>query len=114
MALAVAAVTVLSGNANLKLGWVAFSADHLTGWLVGFALTGFLCVLLAIAGQLRILLFLFALVVVILLVKGFFYGFGYSFENSGQVKNALILIGGAFVAFLGAWPTSAPRRRSAR
>ena len=114
LALAVAAVTTLSGDAGLKLGWVPFSAEHLVGWLTGFGILGLLLVLLAMAGRLRILLFLFALVVVILLAKGFFYGFGYSFENSGQVKNALILIGGAFLAFLGAWPTSTAPRRTNR
>ena len=113
MALAVASVTVLSGDLDLKLGWLPWDAKNLVTWLFGFGILGLLLILLAVAGRLRFLLFLFALIVFVLLLKGFFYGFGYSFENPGQVKNALILIAGAFVAFLGAWPGgNLDRRRS--
>lgn len=104
MALAVASVTVLSGDLNLKLGWLPWDPKNLVAWLFGFGILGMLLILLAIAGRLRILLFLFAFFVFLLLGKGFFYGFGYSFENPGQVKNAGILIIGSFFAFLCAWP----------
>jgi hypothetical protein len=110
MAIAVAAVTVLSGDLDLKLGWLPWDAKTITAWLFGFGVLGLLLILLAIAGRLRILLFLLALAVFVLLVKGFFYGLGYSFENAGQARNALILIGGAFVAWLGAWPWGGHRR----
>lgn len=104
MALAVVSVTVLSGDLDLKLGWLPWDAKHAIAWLFGFGIVGLFLVLLAIAGRLRILLFLFALAVVVLLAKGFFYGFGYSFENTGQAKNALLLVAGAFLAWIGAWP----------
>ncbi len=110
MALAVASVTVLSGDLDLKLGWLPWDSKHVTAWLFGFGIVGLLLVLLAIAGRLRILLFLFALAVVVLLAKGFFYGFGYSFENAGQAKNALLLIASAFLAWIGAWPWSRGER----
>ena len=89
----------------------ALGRKNLVAWLFGFGILGLLLVLLAIAGRLRILLFLFAFTVFVLLAKGFFYGFGYSFENPGQVKNAGILIGASFVAFLGAWPGGNVNRR---
>ena len=116
MAIAVAAVTVLSGDLDLKLGWLPWDSKNATAWLFGFGFLGLFLILLAVAGRLRILLFLFALGVFVLLVKGFFYGLGYSFENAGQALNALILIAGAFVAWLGAWPWGGARRnvRSSR
>lgn len=116
MAIAVVAVTVLSGDLDLKLGWLPWDSKNVTAWLFGFGLLGLFLILLAVAGRLRILLFLFALGVFVLLVKGFFYGLGYSFENAGQALNALILIAGAFVAWLGAWPWGGARQnvRSSR
>jgi len=114
MAIAVSAVTVLSGDLDLKLGWLPWDSKTATGWLFGFGVLGLLLILLAIAGRLRILLFLFALVVLVLLAKGFFYGFGYSFENPSQVQNAILLIAGAFLAWLGAWPWSRAERRVSR
>ena len=104
MALAVASVTVLSGDLNLKLGWLPWEQKNAVTWLFVSGIVGMLLILLAIAGRLRVLLFLFSLAVVVFLVKGFFYGFGYSFENPGQVNNALLLVGGALLAAIGAWP----------
>ncbi len=112
MAIAVAAVTVLSGDLDLKLGWLPWDSKNVTEWLFGFGFLGLFLILLAIAGRLRILLFLFALAVVVLLAKGFFYGLGYSFENAGQAQNALILVAAAFVAWLGAWPGGNKPRRA--
>ncbi len=112
MAIGVALVTMFSGNELLELRWLPWDSSHLPGWLFGLGVLGLLCVLLAMAGRFRILLFLFALGVFILFAKGFFYGLGYSFQNQAQARNALILTGGAFVAFLGAWPRAAAARRS--
>ncbi len=112
MAIALASVTVLSGDLNLKLGWLPWDSKSSTSWLFGFGILGLFLILLAIAGRLRILFFLFALAVVVLLVKGFFYGLGYSFENASQAQNALALIGAALVALFGAWPESNKARRA--
>lgn len=112
MAIAVAAVAVLSGDLDLKLGWIPWDGKSATAWLFGFGFFGLFLILLAIAGRLRILLFLFALAVVVLLAKGFFYGLGYSFENALQAQNALALIAAAFVALIGAWPASDKSRRA--
>ena len=104
MALAVASVTVLSGDLNLKLGWLPWDQKNAVTWLFAFGIVGILLILLAIAGRFRVLLFLFSWAVVVLLLKGFFYGFGYSFENAGQAHNALLLVAGALLAAIGAWP----------
>lgn len=112
MAIGVAAVTVFSGNEQLKLGWLPWDSNHLPGWLFGIGLFGLLCVLVAVTGRFRILLFLFALAVFILLAKGFFYGLGYSFQNEAQAKSASILTAAAFVAWLGAWPRNGAGRRT--
>ncbi len=114
MALAVASVTVLSGDLDLKLGWLPWDSKHATSWLFAFGLLGLLLVLLAVAGRMRALLFLFALAVAVLLLKGFFYGLGYSFENAGQARNALVLIAGAFLAAIGAWPGRGKLERTRR
>ncbi len=76
MALAVAAVTLLSGDLDLHLGWLPWDQKNLAAWLIGFGVLGLVLVLLAIAGRLRALLFLFAFVVFILLGKGILLRFG--------------------------------------
>ena len=110
VAIAVPAVTLLSGNEELHIGWLPWKEPALETWLISLGVVGLLCVVLAVTGRMRVLLFLFALGIVVLLAKGFFLGFGYSFESSQEAKNALLLLTAAFIAMIGAWP-SAPARR---
>lgn len=116
MAIGIGMVTLISSHQNLQIGWLPWTGKALPVWIMALGAIGLLSVLMAIFGTLRILLFLFSLFVLVLLVKGFFYGFGYSFESSAQARNAMVLTCGAFLAAIGAWPTASPRtiRRSYR
>jgi hypothetical protein len=79
--------------------------------LIGVGLVGFLCVVLAVKGTLRILLFFFAIHTLYMLVKGLFLS-GYSFAGPNDFRNAVILTGGAFLAVVGAWPSSTSNSRA--
>jgi hypothetical protein len=103
MALAMGVVATAIGTKDVQLGWLPWTGKTLLAWLVALGLLGLFCVAFAITGRLRIMLFLFSLVAFILLAKGFFQG-TYSFAGPEQGKNALILVVGAFLAVIGAWP----------
>ena len=65
---------------------------------------------LSVAGRLRILLTLFALAAFVILVRGLFLS-GWRFSGDAELKNALWLVGGAFLAFLGSIPMGGGRSR---
>ncbi len=107
MAIAFGLVGFVTGG-GIQLGWLPWSGNAVLAWTAGLGILGLFCVLLAIAGRLRILQFLFSLTVVVLLVRGLFMG-SYVFAGPAQAKNAAYLVAAAFVAFIGAWPDG--RRR---
>lgn len=80
------------------LPWTGSTLDYvlLCGGMVGIAL-----VVLAVLGKLRPLFFLWTLVVLVLLIKG--YIFGGIHLDAGSVKVAGYLILGAMLALIGGW-----------
>ena len=96
----------------VKFEWLPWSEAVLPGWLIGLGLLGLICVLLAVMGRLRFLLFLFAAAAFGLLAKGLFFSTN-SFEGPDEGRTALYIVLAAFVAFIGAWP-SAPKTRNYR
>lgn len=111
-AILVACASYVTGSQALSIGWIPIPADRQAITLLGLGLLGLLCVLLAVAGRLRILLFLFSIHTLYMLVKGFFLSPGYSFPGPDEFRYAVILTIGAFFALIGAWPIGG-RRRSA-
>lgn len=114
-AIAVSAVTLLSGDERLQLGWLPWSAPQLAWWLISLGIVGLICVLLATAAKWRVPLFVFSLAVILVLARGFFYS-SYTFTGSAEFKRALWLLVGAFLAMIGAMigaPNGGDRRRSA-
>ena len=112
MAVGVGSLAVLSPGAVLHIGWLPFEEHRMTGWLLGLGIGGLLCVLLAILGRLRILLFLFALATTLILIKGLFLG-PYTFAGPSDAKGAAYLVAGSLLAVVGSFPplaTSRPRR----
>ena len=69
--LAVAAMALLS-NAPLGLGFLPWKGDALPRWLLGSCVFGLLSLVLALAGKLRVLFFLWSLAVLVMLFRGFF------------------------------------------
>jgi len=109
MAIGVAVAAYVTGSGALDIPWITFHTPQ-NNWLIGIGLIGLLCVWLAATGKLRFLLFLFAIHSLYMLVKGLFLSANYSFSGPVEARNAVILTVAAFLAVVGAWPSS-PKRR---
>jgi hypothetical protein len=115
LAIGVSIVSLTVGASDpVQMDFLPWSGATLPAWLIGLGILGLLFVLLALMGRLRILLFLFALAAFVLLAKGFFFS-THTFENAADGRNAGLLVLGALVAFIGAWPSaSKPRNYRSR
>ena len=109
LALLVFAVSVmaLANRTPPNFAFLPWSGPTLTYWLLGLALFGLLTLLLAMAGKMRILFFLWNLAIFVLLFKGLFVSF-YSFSGPVSFQVAVRLTAGSLVATLGSFPW--PRR----
>jgi hypothetical protein len=110
-AIAVSLAAYVTGSGDLVIPWVAFHASNQAPFLICIGVLGLFCVVLAVRGNLRILLFLFAIHSLYMLVKGLFINAGYSFAGPDDFRNAVILTVGAFFAVVGAWPVGPSKRR---
>ena len=99
--IAVAALALGNGTAELHLGMLPWSGDTLIYVLLFGALFGLLTIALAIKGVLRILFLIWSFVVFVLLLKGYILS-GYKFAPN-EFRIALYLIAGAFLSMFGAW-----------
>ena len=106
IAIAVSGVTLLSGNEELVLGWLPWTGAKLPVWLMLLGLIGLLTLILAIFKKRRGLFFLFTIFVFVLLVRGFVFS-PYTFSGAGDLRQAMLLLAGALLAIVGAWPTPA-------
>ena len=111
LAIGVALLGWMSHQAQLNIAWLPWSGRALTAWLLGLGAAGLLCVVLAMAGKLRVLLFLFSLAALALIGRGLFLS-PYAFADSGEAKRAMELVAAAVVAVVGAWPSEGRRRFS--
>ncbi len=110
--LAISGLAMAAGAHSLHLTMLPEAVAASVYILFFSALFGLATVILAIKGWLRPLFFLWSLVVVILLVKGYLLS-GYHF-SPGEFKTVLYAIGGSLIALIGAWSQMAakpsPRR----
>jgi hypothetical protein len=104
-----AAVAEIAFAGDVHLGWLPWEGNTLLAWLIVGGLLGLLFVILAIRGKMRVLLFLFSIGVFVLLVKGLFMG-PYAFDGPGPAQRAALLVAGALLAIVGAWPMAEKRR----
>jgi hypothetical protein len=111
MALAVAGAVVVSGAQTIDIGWLPWMRERLMLIMLLLGIAGLLAVALAIAGRLRILLFVFSLYTCYLIVSGLFLNQGYRFHGPEDARNAVFAAVGSALAVVGAWPTSTARRR---
>ena len=113
LGIGVAIVSWTVGSTDpVGIDWLPWSPGALPTWLLGLGILGLIFILLAILGRLRILLFAFAAAVLTLLAKGLFFT-SHSFEGPDEGRNSLLLVIGALIAFIGAWPSS-PKVRNYR
>lgn len=88
---------------SLHLDMLPWTGSTLTYVIFFGALFGLISVVLAFAGKLRVLFFLWALIVVVLMIRGFFFS-GFRFDpGAGGVRTAAWLAVGALIALVGAW-----------
>ena len=110
LGIGISVVSLTVGSSDpVEVDWLPWSAARLPEWLIGLGILGLFFVFLAIIGRLRILLFLFAAAVFALLTKGLFFSV-HSFEDAAAARQALLVVIGAFVALIGAWPTTSKTR----
>jgi hypothetical protein len=93
----------ISSHTPLNLAFLPFKGKELSYYLLISALFGLLTALLAMAGKLRALFFLWSLAVFVILFRGFFLT-TYSFSGPVPFKPAVYLTAGAFMGMIGAWP----------
>lgn len=95
------ACLALSSGTPLHLEMLPWTGSTLNYALLFGGLCGIALVVLAILGKLRPLFFLWTLVVLILLIKGYIFGGIHLEETSAKVAGYLIL--GAVLALIGGW-----------
>ena len=98
---AVSGLAMASGGGSLHLGMLPWTGSTLIYVLFFGSLFGLLTIFLALRGTLRLLFFLWSLVVLVFLVKGYFLG-GYRF-GAGEFRMSLYLVLAAIIGILGAW-----------
>ena len=109
-------ILALSSGTPVNLGFLPWTGQTLSYWLLGSALTGLLFVLMAMRGKVRVLYFLWSLSVFVLLFRGFFLT-SYSFSGPMKFKPAVCLTLAALFGAIGAWPYARrpePMRRPMR
>jgi hypothetical protein len=111
--MAVSGLAMASSIPSLHLGMLPWT-DATLIYLVFFsALFGLIAVALAVLGKLRVLFFVWSLVVAGFMVKGYIFS-GYRF-SPGEASTAMWLILAALVSIAGAWfQLWAPARRFKR
>jgi hypothetical protein len=95
--LALASVALISSN-QLKLPMLPWTGSELNQWLLWGSLAGILSVVLAVTGIFRYLFPLWALVVLVMMVRGYLL-VPFPFASRDAFYTALLLIGGALLAF---------------
>ena len=110
---AMSGLAIVAGAPSLHLEMLPWTGSTLLYAMFFGGLFGLATVILAIKGSLRPLFFLWSLVVVILLVKGYLLS-SYHF-SPGEFSKVLYLIVGSFIALIGSWlqmTAKASKRRS--
>jgi len=97
---AISGVAIASDVHTLNLQMFPWKGDELIRWLFYGSLAGLVIVVLAVTGIFRYLFPVWALIVLILMVRGFLI-LPYTFSGKDEFYAVLLLIAGAFVAFLG-------------
>ena len=108
--LALSCIAMVAGAKSLQLGMLPWTGSTLLYTMLFGALFGLLTIILAIKGTLRPLFFVWSLLIMILLMKGYLLS-SYHF-SPGEFRTAIYLIAGSIIAVLGAWAQMS--RRSAR
>jgi hypothetical protein len=97
--LAISGVALASNVHTLNLPMFPWKGDELIHYLLMGGLVGLISVILAMTGVFKYLFPLWTLVVFVMMARGFLI-LPYTFSGKDEFYEILILIAGAFVAFL--------------
>lgn len=104
-----AMLTLAGGQHNLHLGMLPWSGIELTHWVLVLGISGLLATALAVTGIFRFVFPLWCLVVVILMIRGFFLS-TFTYSGPDQFRSVVWLVIGAAVAFLASLTLLKPKR----
>lgn len=107
--LGLAVLAWMSSN-TLHLPVLPWSGESATGWLMASSLFGLLSIVLAVTGIFRFLFPLWAFFVLAIMVRGYLLQ-PTPFATDGEFRTAMMLLGGALIAFLASLTLFAIRRR---
>ena len=93
------AILAKMSTSRLKLDVLPWKGADLESWLLWGSLAGLLSIVLAITGTFRFLFPVWALIVVVMLVRGYILQ-PYTFAGKDPFYQTLLLIAAALVAFL--------------
>ena len=102
LALVGPALVALSSGHKMRVDLLPWTGTALTYWMLGLGLLGFVSIFLAVKGTFRWLFFLWTLVVLVLLVRGFFLS-PYTFGGKSEFQWALLLVASAILSVLGGY-----------
>ncbi len=108
-------VIAMRSTGRLKLDALPWTGDDLVQWMLWGSLAGILSIILAVTGIFRYLFPVWALVVLVMLIRGYLLQ-PYTFAGKDPFYQTLWLIGGALLAFLASMTLfrSKRKRRAAR
>ena len=98
---AVGGVAILSGGGALKIEMLPWQGPMLATWMVCLGVIGLLSIAIALLGRFSFLFTLWAFMTLALLVRGIFFAAGVTFSGPEDFHDALWMLAGALVAFLG-------------
>jgi hypothetical protein len=93
------AIIAMMSTGTLQFEVLPWKGDDLVQWLVWGSLAGILSIVLAVTGIFRYLFPIWALLVLVMLIRGYLLQ-PYAFAGREPFYQTLWLIGGALVAFL--------------
>jgi hypothetical protein len=100
---AVSGLALATAPQSLHLDMLPWTGSTLAYTVFFGSLIGLVTVVLALKKRLRVLFFLWSLVVVVLMLKGFIFS-GFRFNpGSGGPRTAAYLMVGSLLALIGAW-----------
>jgi len=111
--LGIALISLAGGSATFRFPILPWEGEALAYWLVGLSVTGILLVLLAMKGAMRQVFFFWSLLVLGLVLRGYFFSNYVFVPGTSQLTTALWLLLATLLAVVGAklQSTTEPARR---
>ncbi len=111
---AIASLALASGQHNLNLPMLPWKGAQLTHWTLFLGIAAIICVVLAVTNLFRYLFPIWCVIVVWLMLRGFFIAGSYTFSGPGNFRAIAWLFIGAIVAFLASLQLYSSRTRQIR